>query len=882
MKLTAKEIAEILGVSRVAIIKRAKKENWLYVEEANPNGGKPIKYFIAESLPDEIRTKLVGNVTAQCNHNVTECNHNVTTQLSEDKEENKAEKINNVTLNVTCEIGSHLENTDNKSKIEKGSLVTPRLRNQNWGYKGTKEPKNCPTKELPKDEIWISISEASNLIGISERGVRKSCDKGKYKFIYTPSNKGRGGKTYKVALSSLPAEAQVKWVLDNNEKAKGLDAAITDKLSPMAILEIEKMKNVISVGSTKLNDKEKEELGLILKMIDEAKRAPIGISKRKHIENVARKYKKGRSTLERYIKIFNNSGIAGLKKLVSRKREKSLYAWDVEAIEFLKGVYLRGIRAGNKISKEKAYDAVVAEAKKRGWKVGSVSSAYQYLNDINHLLIKYAKGGRQALDNFFYIARDYSDLEPFQIVVGDQHQFDFWVRDIETDEIFRPMGYFFVDARTRLVYGFALSGRKYSSYTIGLALRMGLVTFGFFKSIYTDNGKPEISKYISSITKDITSFGAESKDFAELYKTNDGHWVIEDENGEIIAAATDVEDYRRKARAYNAKAKLIERFFRTFEDLLVYLGVPGRVVNKNDSSENRRESEKRLAEQIDKENVLTYEEFALRVFDAVKIYNNRKHESLKKSPLEQLAYCIKHEGFTVVLPESIEEIDKVFFVRAKRKVHRGRVQINNILYEANAELRDGDLTAGLWHLPDKTEVEIRYNPFDASIAYAILPDGSERELKPITYGSMIDKELTKSLIERKRSLMSAVTEKYKEYIKGVPEVLKYSKIKTVKKKSKKAQDSCENLTNEEILKRIKEHKEESNKVKPIKLMRSKIITSSVDKYEDILIRELMGEFLSSADLDFKRRYEAQLSDEEKKYWEAWRKIHGAKSSYGGV
>jgi hypothetical protein len=40
------------------------------------------------------------------------------------------------------------------------------------------------------------------------------------------------------------------------------------------------------------------------------------------------------------------------------------------------------------------------------------------------MLLAYVSGGARALDNVFYIARDLGALEPFQVVVGDQHEFD--------------------------------------------------------------------------------------------------------------------------------------------------------------------------------------------------------------------------------------------------------------------------------------------------------------------------------------------------------------------------------------------------------------------------------------------------------------------------
>jgi hypothetical protein len=92
--------------------------------------------------------------------------------------------------------------------------------------------------------------------------------------------------------------------------------------------------------------------------------------------------------------------------------------------------------------------------------------------------------------------------------VGDQHRFDFWVVDDDTGEVFRPEGYFWQDLRTRIIYGAAVDCR-YDAWLIGLALRVGIAIFGAFGSIYTDNGRPELSRYLAGILADMRALGLE-------------------------------------------------------------------------------------------------------------------------------------------------------------------------------------------------------------------------------------------------------------------------------------------------------------------------------------------------------------------------------------
>jgi len=106
MKLTAGEIAKILGVSRQAVNKRAKAEGWKYEEVPNPRGGKPLKKFIVEELPPDVREKL------QCNFNATNA-------------------TNATKSNATCgQIELSAENLKEKIELENKSLppLLPKLR----------------------------------------------------------------------------------------------------------------------------------------------------------------------------------------------------------------------------------------------------------------------------------------------------------------------------------------------------------------------------------------------------------------------------------------------------------------------------------------------------------------------------------------------------------------------------------------------------------------------------------------------------------------------------------------------------------------------------------------------------------------------------------
>jgi len=62
--------------------------------------------------------------------------------------------------------------------------------------------------KIEESTLWISVKEAGNLIGITDRAIKKNCKGKKY---VTQFVQGNGGMQYRIALSSLPIDAQMRW-----------------------------------------------------------------------------------------------------------------------------------------------------------------------------------------------------------------------------------------------------------------------------------------------------------------------------------------------------------------------------------------------------------------------------------------------------------------------------------------------------------------------------------------------------------------------------------------------------------------------------------------------------------------------------------------------
>ncbi|MBQ7619907.1 MAG: hypothetical protein IJS51_07230, partial [Treponema sp.] len=183
------------------------------------------------------------------------------------------------------------------------------------------------------------------------------------------------------------------------------------------------------------------------------KRSPL-VSKAKAYEAIARKFNISVPTVQRYVRRMANGSMFALP---AGRQGRHVFAWDDEALSFFTNFLLAAIKEVGGCTVRNAYRCAKAEAERQGWSIGSEASAYVHARNISPAMKMLAKGGQRALDNMFYISRDLSKLKPFQLIVGDQHIFDFWCENPyakgDKDKYIRAECYLWLDMATRLVYG---------------------------------------------------------------------------------------------------------------------------------------------------------------------------------------------------------------------------------------------------------------------------------------------------------------------------------------------------------------------------------------------------------------------------------------------
>jgi len=709
--------------------------------------------------------------------------------------------------------------------------------------------------------MWILPKRLAEIVGKSLRTIQLMIKKGQFKT--RPINK----KSVEIYIPSLPSEWQI-LVTKVGEFKQPLNA-LTVLSPPAQIAAITKQSDaVLSIGS-KSTAKQKKRM-LIAQRI---KARPADISKTAWVKSVASYFGISQSTVRRIEAEIKDFGVVGKPRTKSTSR-----SWSPEAVAYLKGYWVQAIKEVGECSKTTAWKALQIEAKNQGWSFGSRSAAFNLLGEVDHLMIAYARGGNRALDNYFYISRDANALQPMQIVIGDQHIFDWWIVDYESGIIRRPECYLWEDMCTKLIYGIAFD-EKYNSGTVKKALKLGLFRFGAFDCTYNDNGIPECSKAINSIIDDLISLQMSAVDISELYKTPEGSYVVVDEDGEVIESARSQEEWRRKhrrifANVKNAKAKDIERFFRSLEVRLDARHLPGRVATPGANAAVDEVERARLIKQKNNHELLTMEEFAMVVLEELKAYENTYHQSLKMTPMEKLKQKF-NAGWRPRYFER-EVVDLIFADRTTRKVERGRVTIDNISFIGEEmQIRNGKFAdVGLWKFDGNT-IEVRFNKYDMSYAYAVISEGDIRPLKRVETVTMLDDQAMTEAIALKRRQMKVVREAFQELSKPIEGIVLKSKvtpkITAAEEVKKTLPETVDGNLKEEVTKQIQSST--IPKVFPLKPLHS----SRRERYQWCLDMIITGNILPKEDQQFMAGYEKSEEYETANfYWENYKKLGGTK------
>lgn len=524
---------------------------------------------------------------------------------------------------------------------------------------------------------YLTVAECAELRGCSERYIQRLIVNGEIKAQEVAGAVGIGGKSYRIPLATLDPRLIRKW---KQRQRKSADQDPEEEELPSSDRTLER-----------LTAEERQEIATWMKILREwhsyrntaAKKAKAQADEEflNYIQAEYPEMKFGKRTLYRKDEALRKQDYIGLLDKRGKHGHQRKAIPD-EVFDIFQYFYLDESRK----SVTKCMELTELEIRKNRedlqhlLPLPSLDTFLRRVEKIPVPVIQRFRFGEKAfLDTCSpFDRRRYGDLESNDIWVCDNHTFDVLINDEESDKPIRVYLTAFLDIRSRKFMGWYVTKTPCSDATL-TALRRGIERYGIPKRIYSDNGR-------EFLTLDIGGRG--------FRKTAD----TGEHEPPTILQLLGIEF--STALPKNAKAKIIERAFRTLKEDFSRL-FPGYTGGTIAERPERLKKTEKLAS-----NFTTLEDFRGYVDDYIQgIYN--KHRS-KAEGMEEKS---PDEIYTKYLYEqrtATEEQLNLLMLRNSRMVKVQRNGVKLVLYGEEYWFRSDELTYN--HIGEK--VYFRFNPDD--------------------------------------------------------------------------------------------------------------------------------------------------------------------------
>lgn len=404
-------------------------------------------------------------------------------------------------------------------------------------------------KKFNTTETWIDVETLANLKGISKRAIRLSFNS-KNSNYETKIENGKGGHLYKIRLSSIEEDLQIKYIHEYYDTL-----STTNNIIELHNFE-PKAEKIISFKQRKLALAKYDLIKIWENYRLEQKQK--GISKKVADREFLTTYNTGLL----YSKIFNVLGSISIgalyrwKMLLDKNPDWTVlvgnynytangcYRTSLNENEIK--IFLNILLSPNKFSigraisltqyilKEKNAENIPTEVTFRRY------AKWYKANNLDKWTL--ARDGMKALKDKVepYIVRDVSMLEVGQVLIADGHTLNFQVINPFTGRPSRATLIGFLDWKSGGLVGYDIMLEE-NTQNIANALRNAILNMDKIPEyVYQDNGRAFKSKFFNGDSK------FEELGFTGVYKK---------------LGITPV-----YATPYNARAKVIERFFLDFQE----------------------------------------------------------------------------------------------------------------------------------------------------------------------------------------------------------------------------------------------------------------------------------------------------------------------------
>jgi len=384
------------------------------------------------------------------------------------------------------------------------------------------------------NETYIDIKCIAEIKGLkSTRSIRIAIQKGKY---IAREVKVNGGTSYEILYSSLEPEIQER--LEDEE------------IKTTALIPVENKTNFISENA-KMNALAR--VDIVTALMNIRNKYP---TKKEADDMFLDLYNSGMylpqvykfvgsisiGTLHRWVKAYENYGTKGL---LPQRKTNQLGEYNSKLNEEMKKVFLTYLLHPNKFSIGKSISLTKHILEKRGYEDIPCNLTFrrfaEHFKKQNYSKWIIMREGEKAYHDKVepYIERDISKLEVGDVLIADGHVLNFQVINPFTGRPTRATLVGFLDWKSTALVGYEIMMTE-NTQCIASALRNAILNLGVIpKVVYQDNGKAFKAKYFQHVDFDESGF-----------------------NG--VYASLGIKSVF--AKPYNARAKVIERFFKEFQE----------------------------------------------------------------------------------------------------------------------------------------------------------------------------------------------------------------------------------------------------------------------------------------------------------------------------
>ena len=526
-------------------------------------------------------------------------------------------------------------------------------------------------------ELWVDVKTIAQIKGITPRALRLALQRGKYTFREVKNNRK---KILEILLSSLEPNVQEIYkntyyreivetvkhdlLLPVEKQIKTESGFVPEQAKTVALAKVDLIQEWIKFRNKHHPKHTGDKLFLDLYNSGE------------YLKNVFQLIgKTSRGSLLRWHKLY--SEYENWQALVPQYRYTSFNEYKTTLTEEEIGIFLKLLLHPNQFSIGKAIKLTTHILEKKGYvdipKPITFRRYAEYFRRNNYDKWILMREGEKALRDKVepYLSRDISKIEVGDVLVADGHRLNFLVINPFTGRPCRAIIVGFLDWKSGYLCGYEIMLEE-NTQCIASALRMAIVNLDMIpKIVYQDNGKAFRAKYFSK-SSDFTEAG-----FNGIY-TNFGIKPV-------------------YAKPYNARAKVIERFFKEFQEefeklLPTYTG--SNIANKPAHMKRNEKLHKELYKKINQGYIPTVEE-TIRFIDA---WLNYRHA--QPCPNDRTRSIKQVFDGRIRQNIAVNVLDELMMAHEVKTINRNGIRFLNTDYNSDA----------LYGLRDR--VMIRYSLFD--------------------------------------------------------------------------------------------------------------------------------------------------------------------------